>query len=103
MEIQTNILKNNSLAIIVNFHREPKNSGVFGKKASLENGNKITAWYSSNLKFQNNPEMYTGLRGLIFEIEELENKNGEIRNTSLTAISVEMSKNQKSIVNPLEL
>lgn len=71
------------------------------KKAILEisRQKQIIAWYS-NMKYPNGPEMYYGLPGLILEIEEIENNNGRIQKTIITALSIDLSKDTKSIHNP---
>lgn len=75
--------------------------GYTVKKAVLNvNAEKqVIAWYS-NLTYQNGPENYHRLPGLILEIEEIEVINGKNQITKFSAMSVDMSKNTKTITDP---
>lgn len=74
--------------------------GYAVKKAILNLPDKqITAWYS-NLTYQNGPENYHRLPGLILEIEIMEKINEKIQRTRFTSISVDMSKDTKTITDP---
>lgn len=83
---------------------KPETKKVLGytvKKAVLGLGaeKQIIAWYS-NLTYQNGPENYHKLPGLILEIEETETINGQKQKTTFNAISVDMSKDTKMINDP---
>lgn len=75
--------------------------GYTVKKAVLElsSGKQLIAWYS-NLQFQNGPEIYYGLPGLILEVEQQETTAEKINKTRITAISVDLSKDTKTITAP---
>lgn len=83
---------------------KPETSKILGyavKKAILDLGSdkQLTAWYS-NLTYQNGPENYHRLPGLILQIETVEKVNGQKQKTTFTVISVDMSKDTKTITNP---
>lgn len=83
---------------------KPETKKVLGytvKKAILDLGaeKQVIAWYS-NLTYQNGPENYHHLPGLILQIETIENVHGQKQKTTFTAISVDMSKDTKTIKYP---
>ncbi|SMC64531.1 GLPGLI family protein [Moheibacter sediminis] len=83
---------------------KPETKKILGysvKKAILDLGaeKQVTAWYS-NMTYQNGPENYHRLPGLILEIEVNEKINGQKQRTTFTAIAVDLSKNTKTISDP---
>ena len=86
---------------------KPESKKILGyavKKAVLDISpeKQVTAWYS-NLTYQNGPENYHRLPGLILEIVETVKLNGTTQVTKLTAISLEMLKDSKQIKDPTEM
>jgi|GEM_PF-1889614 len=91
--------------ISMNWVLKPETKKILGyavKKAVLESasGKQITAWYS-NIRYRNGPDFYQGLPGLILEIEEIDNTDGKTKKILLSAVSINLAKDRRSIHDPL--
>lgn len=74
------------------------------KKATstTDTGNTVTAWYAPSIPVKNGPAMYSGLPGLILEVQTTNSKSKLKENTSIKAIEVKEDPSLKPIQKPKE-